>query len=138
MPDSDYKTILMVDDDPEDCMLASDAFAESGANASFSCMEDAVELVGNLLEYSRSGEKKLPSLILLDLSMPRKDGRQLLVEIKSELTLRNIPIVVLTTSEEKEDADVSLKSGAAAFITKPATFDEWVRVMRSLAESYLS
>ena len=70
VPDSRHETVLMVDDDPQDCMPASDAFAESGANLSFACVKDGVGLLDYLLECSRSGEKKLPALILLDLSMP--------------------------------------------------------------------
>ena len=137
MPDSDHKTVLMADDDPEDCMLASHAFAESGAKAAFSCVEDGVELMDYLSEHSRSDAKRLPDLILLDLNMPQKDGRQALIEIKSEPALQHIPIVILTTSELQEDVDLTLKAGAELFITKPATFDEWVEIMRSLAEHWV-
>ncbi|MGA2402134.1 MAG: hypothetical protein ABSG91_10550 [Syntrophobacteraceae bacterium] len=82
----------MADDDPEDCWLATEAFAESGAKAGFSCVLDGVELM-NLLA-SRSNATELPSLILLYLNMPRKDGRVALVEIKAEPALMRIPIVI--------------------------------------------
>jgi CheY-like chemotaxis protein len=127
----------MADDDPEDCMLASHAFAESGAKAAFSCVGDGVELMDYLAEHSRSEAKRLPDLILLDLNMPRKNGWQALIEIKSGPALQHIPIVILTSSREQEDVDSTLKAGADSFITKPATFDGWVEMMKSLAESWL-
>jgi CheY-like chemotaxis protein len=82
------KTVLMADDDAEDCWLATEAFAESGANAAFFCVLDGIELMDHLSEHSRSEAKRLPDLILLDLNMPQKDGRQALVEIKAEPDLQ--------------------------------------------------
>ena len=137
MPDSNHKTVLMTDDDPEDCMPASHAFAESGAKAAFSWVEDGVELMDYLSEHSRSEAKRLPDLILLDMNMPRKDGWQALIEIKSESAFQHIPLVILTSSQEQEDVDLTLKAGAASSITKPVTFDVWVEMMGSLAESWL-
>ncbi|MFZ0927670.1 MAG: response regulator [Syntrophobacteraceae bacterium] len=137
MPDSNHKTVLMADDDEEDCMLARDAFAESGAIVAFSSVADGIELMDYLSERSRSAANRLPDLILLDMNMPRKDGRQALAEIKSEPALRHIPIVILTSADEREDADFTMKAGAESFITKPATFDEWVEIMKSLARSWL-
>ncbi len=127
----------MADDDVEDCFLATEAFAESGAEAAFSCVLDGIELMDHLIEHSRSKAKWLPDLILLDLNMPRKDGRQALIEIKSEPALQHIPIVILTTSEVQKDIEFIMKAGAESFITKPATFDKWVGMMKSLAESWL-
>ncbi len=138
MDEGPPKTVLMADDDAEDCWLATEAFAESGAKAAFSCVLDGIELVKYLTEHSRSEAKRLPDLILLDLNMPGKDGREALIEIKSDPALQHIPIVVLTTSEEQEDADFSLKAGAESFITKPATFSEWVEMMKSLAEHWIN
>jgi CheY-like chemotaxis protein len=74
--------LLMADDDPDDCMIASLAVRESGSDAEFSSVMDGVELMDHLLRHSRSEEKRLPHLILLDLNMPKKDGRGALVEIK--------------------------------------------------------
>ncbi|MGC9966065.1 MAG: response regulator [Syntrophobacteraceae bacterium] len=137
MAEGPQKTVLMADDDAEDCWLATEAFAESGAKAAFSCVLDGIELMNHLTELSRSNATELPSLILLDLNMPRKDGREAIIEIKAEPALKHIPIVILTTSKEEKDVAFSLKAGATAFITKPATFDEWVEIMKSLAESWL-
>ena len=138
MRDNYHKTVVMADDDAEDCMLATEAFAESGAKAAFSCVLDGIELIDYLSEHSRSEAKRLPDLILLDLNMPRKNGRKTLVEIKSEPALQRIPIVIFTSSEEQEDIEFTMKAGAQSFITKPTTFDGWVEVMKSLAESWLS
>ncbi len=137
MSADDRKTVLMADDDPEDCMLATEAFIESGANAAFSCVEDGVELMEYLGDASGFEAGKLPDLVLLDLNMPRKDGRRALVEIKSRPSLRHIPIVILTTSKEEKDIALSLEAGAESFITKPRTFDEWVQIMKSLVEDWL-
>ena len=127
----------MVDDDTEDCWLANEAFAESGAKVAFSSVMDGIELMDYLSEHSRSEAKRLPDLILLDLSMPLKDGLKALIEIKSDPALQHIPIVILTTSADQEEADATMKAGAESFITKPASSDDWVEMMRSLAESWL-
>jgi CheY-like chemotaxis protein len=133
----DQKAVLMADDDAEDCMLASEAFGASGAKAAFCCVEDGMELMDYLSERSRFEAGGLPDLILLDLNMPRKDGREALLAIKAEPALQNIPIVVLSTSTEDKDIAFSMKAGADSFITKPATFDEWIEIMKSLAELWL-
>lgn len=137
MTGNDQKTVLMADDDAEDCMIADMAFSESGLKADFSCVKDGIELMQFLLDRSRSGAGGIPDLILLDLNMPRKDGREALVEIKSEPSLQHIPVVILTTSNEEKDLAFSMAAGAESFLSKPATFDEWVRIMTSLAENWL-
>ena len=137
MAGEDRKSVLMADDDAEDCMPATEAFEVSGAKAVFSCVRDGTELIDYLSERSRSEEPRLPDLILLDLNMPRKDGREVLVEIKTEPALRHIPVVILTTSAEEKDIAFSIKEGAESFITKPATFDKWVEIMKSPAKSWL-
>jgi CheY-like chemotaxis protein len=131
------RNVLMADDDDEDCLLATEAFAESGAKASFSCVEDGIMLMDYLSARSGSEPGSLPDLILLDLNMPRKDGREALLQIRSDPALQNIPIVILSTSEEPKDIEFSMKAGADSFITKPATFDEWVEKMKSLARCWL-
>jgi len=130
-------SVLMADDDEEDCLLASKAFQASGAEVTFCCVMDGMELMDYLADRSNAGGEKLPDLILLDLNMPMKDGREALIEIKADPALQHIPIVILTTSEEQKDVDFTMKAGAESFITKPASFDEWVVVMKSLAESWL-
>jgi len=133
----DQCAVLMADDDEEDCLLAAEAFAKSGAKADFFCVLDGIELMQRLSARYISETVELPDLILLDLNMPRKDGRQALLEIKADPVFQHIPIVILTTSKEEMDIAFSMKAGAELFITKPATFDEWVEIMKSLAESWL-
>lgn len=127
------KTILMADDDADDCFMASEAFAETGAKAAFSCVSDGVELLNSLAENARSNGPGLPDLILLDLNMPRKNGADALFQIKSHPVFKKIPVIILTTSNEKEVAS-RIKAMADAFITKPATFGEWIKIMESIAE----
>ena len=122
--------ILMADDDTDDCMLASDAFKASATQGMIRFVENGVELL-NYLSHS----SPIPSLILLDLNMPLKNGREALKEIKSIPAFQDIPIVVLTTSQEKDDFIYCMETGAKSFITKPASFSEWVEIMRSLADS---
>jgi len=132
--------VLMADDDDDDCLLARDAFEQSKARGAFYCVEDGVELLEYLSGSGKEGEEdrsSLPALILLDLNMPRKDGRQALMEIKSIPTFKDIPIVVLTTSREEKDIAFSRDMGADSFITKPAAFDEWIEIMKSLADTWL-
>ena len=124
--------VLMADDDDDDCMLARDAFQASATQVMMHFVEDGVELLKHL---SRSITP--PALILLDLNMPRKDGRQALKEIRSMPAFRSIPIVVLTTSQEKDDFIYCQETGVNSFITKPASFSEWVEIMRSLADTWL-
>jgi CheY-like chemotaxis protein len=129
--------ILMADDDDDDCSFAREAFLECCDQVSVGCVLDGVELMEYLTEHSRDGSDGLPRLILLDLNMPRKDGRQTLVEIKAEPTFKEIPVVIFTTSSEEKDNTFAMKSGANLFLTKPASFDEWVNTMRSLTERWI-
>lgn len=126
----------MADDDEDDCLLARDAFEQALLKGSFLCVEDGNELLESL--KSVAGEPEyLPDLILLDLNMPRKDGREALKEIKSYPEFRDIPIVVFTSSREEKDVVFSREMGADSFITKPAKFDHWVQLMTCLAEKWL-
>jgi len=110
-----------------------DAFAETGSHGAIKCVENGIEL----LEYLyRCGS--LPALILLDLNMPRKDGRQALREIKSIRAFQDIPVVVLTTSQEEKDRVYTRRMGANSFITKPSSFSEWVRMMKELRDAWLA
>ena len=128
----DTPLILMADDDDDDCALAKHAFRESGAHGVLRCVENGIELMEYLF-----GSDPLPALILLDLNMPRKDGRQALKEIKAASALQAIPIVILTTSREKEDMAYTGELGANAFISKPAAFSEWVGIMKELSDRWL-
>lgn len=133
-------TILMADDDPDDRLLMEDAFAEIRLNNPLDFVADGVELMDYLHRrgaYTHLAGTQLPGLILLDLNMPRKDGREALHEIKQDEALRKIPIVILTTSKADEDLLASYKLGANSFIVKPVTFDKLVEVIRVVTDYWL-
>ena len=137
MATKNQRSVLMADDDDEDCFLAKEALEAAGTTAGFSTVKDGLELMAYLDECSRSNPKGLPDVILLDLNMPRKDGREVLLEIKAKLELQHIPIVILTTSEEEEDMSFTKRAGADKFMTKPNTFDEWIGFMKSVIGCWL-
>lgn len=127
--------ILMADDDAEDRLLTQEALAESRLANTLYCVEDGEELLDYLYRrgrFSNPADAPRPGLIFIDLNMPRKDGREALREIKADEHLRQIPVVVLTTSEAEEDIYRSYDLGVNSFITKPVTFDALVDVMRAL------
>jgi len=128
-------TILLADDDADDRMLTRDALAESRLANNLKFVEDGEQLLDYLCRrgnYASPDDSPRPGLILLDLNMPRKDGREALREIKSNPNLRHIPIVVLTTSKAEEDIYRTYDLGVNSFITKPVTFEGLVGVMRAL------
>ena len=128
-------TILLADDDPDDRKLTQDAFAENRLANILHCVEDGEELMDYL--HRRGKHEKLrgevlPGLILLDLNMPRKDGREALKEIKANPEFRRIPIVVLTTSKAEEDILRSYDLGVNSYVTKPVTFKSLVELIKVL------
>jgi two-component system response regulator len=132
--------ILMADDDADDRMLTKDALEESRVLNELRFVEDGEELMDYLTrrgKYTDSEDAPRPGLILLDLNMPKKDGREALKEIKSDPNLRRIPVVIMTTSKAEEDIFRSYDFGASSFITKPVTFDRLVELMRTLGEYWV-
>lgn len=130
-------TILMADDDPDDRLLAHDALAENHLGSHLQFVNDGEELMDYLYhrgKYADSSRFPRPELILLDLNMPRKDGREALQEIKSDQQLRQIPVIVLTTSKAAEDIYRSYDLGANSFITKPVSFSSLAEVMKTLGQ----
>jgi CheY-like chemotaxis protein len=128
-------TILLADDDADDRKLTADAFAENRLANQLHCVEDGEELMDYLHRrgnYETLRNEPLPGLILLDLNMPRKDGREALNEIKSDPDLRRIPIVVLTTSKAEEDIVRSYDLGVNSYVTKPVTFKSLVELVKVL------
>ena len=129
--------ILMAEDDEDDRLLARDAFMESKLSNPVFFVNDGEELLDYLYHRGRyvSAEQfPLPALILLDLNMPKKDGREALQEIKSDAKLQRIPIIVLTTSKEEEDVLRSYSLGVSSFITKPVTFEQLVEVIQCIGQ----
>ena len=132
--------ILLADDDEEDRMLAADALNESRVVNELRFVEDGDDLLDYLYHRGRFSDPEsspTPGLILLDLNMPRKDGREALREIKADPDLRRIPIVVLTTSKAEEDIYRTYDLGANSFITKPVSFDGLVAVMRDIGRYWI-
>lgn len=128
--------VLMAEDDADDRMLAKEAWDESKLYNELEFVEDGEQLMDYLRgqgRFSHLAGKPLPGLILLDLNMPRKDGREALKEIKGDPRLRRIPVVVLTTSRAEEDICRSYDLGVNSFVVKPVSFDGLVDVIRGLA-----
>lgn len=133
-------TILMADDDPDDRQLTREAFEENHLANDLRFVEDGEELLDYLHQrgkYAAEGAAPTPGLILLDLNMPRKDGREALQEIKAHPRLRTIRVVVMTTSKAEEDVLRSYDLSAASYITKPVTFERLVEVVRTLGKYWL-
>jgi two-component system, response regulator len=127
--------ILMADDDADDRQMTKEALIESRLANDLHFVEDGVMLMDYLRgrgAYTKPGSAPRPGVILLDLNMPRKDGREALREIKADPDLRAIPVVVMTTSKAEEDIARSYELGANSYITKPVTFDGLVEVVRAL------
>ena len=130
-------TILYADDDAEDRMLVRDAWAENRLANQLHFVEDGEELMDYLRrrgQYTHLAGEPLPGMILLDLNMPRKDGREALQEIKADPRLRSIPVVILTTSKADEDILRAYDLGVNSFILKPVTFDSLVEITRTLSK----
>lgn len=131
MAENNHCTILMVDDDEDDFFLVKAAFEEIHFPFQYQLGflpngQDLMDYLQRDGKYSDPALSPRPCLILLDLNMPRKDGREALREIKTDPGLREIPIVILTTSSEEDDKVLTRNLGAMSFITKPASFDELV------------
>jgi len=127
--------ILMAEDDADDRLLVQDAFAECGASDTVRFVADGEELVDYLLrrgKYEKASTSPRPDLILLDLNMPRKDGREALKEIRAHQDLRRVPVVVFTTSRADTDINKVYELGANSFVTKPAGFDQLVMTVTQL------
>ncbi|VTT97799.1 response regulator receiver protein : Chemotaxis protein CheY OS=Cystobacter violaceus Cb vi76 GN=Q664_36730 PE=4 SV=1: Response_reg [Gemmataceae bacterium] len=142
MPDALKKpvTILIADDDPDDRELIREAFEENRLANELRFVEDGEELMDYLNRrgrYADPAPAPRPGIILLDLNMPRKDGREALQELKSDPRFRAIRVVIMTTSKAEEDVVRSYDLSAASYITKPVTFDRLVEVVRALGKYWL-
>jgi CheY-like chemotaxis protein len=127
--------ILMAEDDSDDRLLAQDALKESGLAMELRFVEDGVELLDYLHrrnKYSQPASSPRPGLIILDLNMPRKDGREALQEIKSDPEFQKTPVLILTTSTAEPDVARVYELGANSFISKPVAFNALVDLMKSV------
>ncbi len=140
MSRNDTVRILIADDDEDDLLLIADAFEEARLTNPIDFVKDGEELMQYLRkegQYAGTDDIPLPGIILLDLNMPKKDGRTALKEIREDPKLHKIPIIVLTTSKSEEDILKTYDLGVNSFITKPVTFDRLVEVVRVLRKYWI-
>lgn len=130
--------ILLVEDDPGDVLLTVEAFKGAKVLNHVSVAEDGVEALAFLRRQGRYAQTPLPDLILLDLNMPRKDGREVLAEIKDDPVLKRIPVVILTTSQDERDILQAYNTHANSYITKPVDLKQFLAVVESIENFWLT
>jgi CheY-like chemotaxis protein len=130
--------VLLVEDDEGDVLMTREALAEGKVLNRLHVVGDGVEALAFVRQEGSHADARRPDLILLDLNLPKRDGRQVLEEIKSDPDLRRIPVVVLTTSEAEEDVLRSYELYANAYVTKPVDFDRFVEVIRQIDDFFIS
>ncbi|MBM0104679.1 response regulator [Steroidobacter sp. S1-65] len=130
--------ILLVEDNPGDARLTLEAFKEGKVINNVHVVRDGVEALAYLRREGRYREVRQPDLVLLDLNLPRKDGREVLAEIKADQHLRQIPVVVLTTSTAEEDIARAYSSHANCYISKPVDLEQFLRVAHSIESFWLN
>jgi CheY-like chemotaxis protein len=129
--------VLLVEDDPGDVLMTREAFAED-RTGNLTVVSDGAEALAYLRREGRYANAVRPDLVLLDLNLPRRDGREVLAEIKNDRDLHQIPVVVLTTSQASEDILCSYQLHANAYVTKPADFDRFIAVVRQIDQFFVS
>ena len=130
--------ILLVEDNPGDVRLTQEALDEARVINRLSVVEDGMDAMDFLYREGTYSEAPRPDLILLDLNLPKKDGREVLAEVKDDATLKQIPIIVMTTSKAEEDIIKTYNLHANCYITKPVDFDEFIGVVKSIENFWLS
>ena len=130
--------VLLVEDDPGDVLLIREAFEDNKVANRLHVVSDGVEALEFMRQTGEHADAPRPDLVLLDLNLPRKDGREVLAEIKEDPALRAIPVVVLTTSKAEEDVLRSYDLHANAYVTKPVDFDRFIGVVRQIDQFFVS
>ena len=130
--------VLLVEDDVGDVLLIQEAFADNKVRNRLHTVADGVEALQFLRREGPYADAPQPDLVLLDLNLPRMDGREVLAEVKADETLQQIPVVVLTTSKAEEDVLRSYKLHANAYVTKPVDFDRFIDVVRQIDEFFVT
>jgi CheY-like chemotaxis protein len=131
-------SVLLVEDDPGDVVLIREAFEHNKVYNTLNVVADGEQALHYVRAEGEFAGAQRPDLILLDLNLPRKDGREVLAEIKGDPDLRTIPVVILTTSEAEEDILRSYDLHANAYVTKPVDFDRFVEVVRQIDDFWVS
>ncbi|HEY9732188.1 MAG TPA: response regulator [Drouetiella sp.] len=130
--------ILMAEDSPTDAELARQAFKNGKLLNELAIVEDGVEALAYVRKEGKYKDVSTPDVILLDLNMPKKDGREVLAELKADVRLRRIPVVILTTSEDEEDVLKSYELQASCYVTKPIDFDKFLEVAKRIKEFFFN
>lgn len=130
--------LLLVEDNPGDARLTMEAFKDAKVINNLHIVEDGVEAMKFLCRQEPYTEAPRPDLILLDLNLPRKDGREVLAEIKANDSLKSIPVIILTTSEAEKDVLISYELNANCFISKPVELDEFLNVIKTIEDFWLT
>ena len=130
--------VLLVEDDPGDVLLIREAFDFNKVHNNLNVVSDGEQALDYLRGTGDYTDRIRPDLVLLDLNLPRKDGREVLADVKSDPDLRTIPIVVLTTSEAEEDVLKSYQLHANAYVTKPVDFERFVSIVRQIDDFFVS
>jgi CheY-like chemotaxis protein len=130
--------VLLVEDNPGDVRLTQEALKEAKVHNNLSVVGDGVEAMSFLRREGQYAGSPRPDIVLLDLNLPRKDGRQVLAEVKADQELRRIPVVILTTSKAEEDILKTYDLHANCFVTKPVDFDQFIRVVQSIENFWLT
>jgi CheY-like chemotaxis protein len=130
--------VLLVEDDPGDVLMIREAFDENRVRNELHVCSDGEDALAFLRQEAPHVAAPRPDLVLLDLNLPRRDGREVLAEIKADDRLRTIPVVILTTSEAEEDVLRSYALHANAYVTKPVDFDRFIDVVRQIDEFFVS
>jgi CheY-like chemotaxis protein len=130
--------VLLVEDDPGDVLLIREAFDDNKVHNNLNVVSDGEQALQFLRREGEHAGAARPDLVLLDLNLPRKDGREVLAEVKQDPELRTIPIVVLTTSEAEEDVLKSYQLHANAYVTKPVDFERFVSIVRQIDDFFVS
>ena len=130
--------ILLVEDNPADIRLAQEAFKDAKVRNILHTVGDGVEAMAFLRRQGKYAEVARPDLILLDLNLPKKDGREVLAEIKTDERLKLIPVVILTVSKDEEDILKTYNLHANCYITKPIDFEQFMKVVKSIEEFWLT
>jgi len=130
--------VLLVEDDPGDVLLTREAFADNKVKNNLSVVSNGVDAMAFLHKEGEYADAPHPDLILLDLNLPRMDGREVLAAIKADESLCSIPVVVLTTSEAEEDVLRSYQLHANAYVTKPVDFEQFIDVVRQIDDFFLT
>ncbi|MEA5504311.1 response regulator [Halotia wernerae UHCC 0503] len=130
--------VLLVEDNPGDAQLTRIALEDSRISVNLNMVEDGVEAMAFLRKQEKYAKVPHPDIVLLDLNLPRKDGREVLAEIKTDAALKRIPVIVLTTSQAEEDILKAYNLAANCYITKPVDFDQFVKIVQSIEDFWFA